>query len=122
MSVASIEVCACFRSVRDSSAFATATSTFTESGEKGALSVGSIFTVQKSADAGSKMSARSVSSARSMAASATITASSRWATSASASTMSIGAMVPISTRALLFLSDSRARSSDWRVTASDSIA
>ena len=54
--------------------------------------------VQKSGIAGSKISARSRSSACLIAASATITASSLRATSDCASTMSIGAMVPICTR------------------------
>ena len=59
---------------------------------------------------------RSRSSLLLTAASATITASVRRATSASASTMSIGAMVPISTFDRLFLSASRARSSDCWAT------
>ena len=64
------------------------------------------------------MSVRSLSSLRFTAASATMTFSVRRATSASASTMSMGAMVPISTLDLLLRRASRARSSDWRATCS----
>ena len=73
------------------------------------------------ASAGSKTSARSVSSAVWICASATITASSRCATSASASTMSIGGVVPISTRARVLRSDSCASSSDCCCTRSEAM-
>ena len=78
--------------------------------------------VQKSGIAGSKTSARSVSSAVAILAWATMTASSRAATSDSASTMSIGGVVPISTRERVLRSDSCARSSDCCCTASDATA
>ncbi len=80
----------------------------------GPVSLGSIVIVQKSGDAGSKMSARSRSSADLIAASATITDSSFLATSDCASTMSIGAIVPICTRFSLSASSRLARSSDCR--------
>ena len=106
-------------SVRFSSAALTAASVSTGRGSKTAGVVGSISMLQKSGAFGSNTSVRSRSAARSTLAPATITASSRRATSACASTMSIGAMVPISTRERLLRSDSRARSSDWRATSSE---
>ena len=99
-------------SVRLSSAVLTAASTSTSWARKVGVSVSSNFIPQKSATFGSKMSCRRASSERVICASATITASSLRATSASASTMSIGAIVPTATRALLSCSDSRAISSD----------
>jgi hypothetical protein len=68
------------------------------------------------------MSARSVSSELWIWASATIAASCRNATSASASTMSMGGVVPISTRARVLRRDSCASSSDCRCTSSDAMA
>ena len=66
---------------------------------------------------GSNTRVRNWSSARSRSASARITASMFRATSFSASTMSMGAMVPTSTRVRLLRSDSSARASDWRCTS-----
>ena len=90
----------------------TAASTSTSCARKTGGSVSSNVIVQKSGTFGSKISWRRASSARVICASATITASSLRATSASASMMSIGAIVPMATRDLLLRSDSRAMSSD----------
>ena len=68
------------------------------------------------------MSVRNASSDLLTRASAVMTASERRATSASASTTSIGAIVPISTFDRLLRRDSLARSSDWRATCREATA
>ena len=112
MSLFSMEFFASFTSVRLSTAFLMAPSTSTLIAVNGICSPGSSEVVQKSGEAGSRMSARRRSSACVIAASATITVSSLRATSACASTMSIGAMVPIWTRFSLSAMARLARSSD----------
>ena len=86
------------------------------------LSVGWRLIDQKSGVSGSNTRVRNWSSARSRSASARITASMFRATSFSAETMSIGAMVPTSTRVRLLRSDSSARASDWRWTSRNELA
>ena len=83
---------------------------------------GTIRVVQKSGDDWLKTSARRLSWAFSICACATITACSRAATSACASTASIGGVVPIWMRAFVSRSDSLARSSDCCWTTSEAFA
>jgi len=93
------------RSDRLSSALRTAASMSIACSENDAVSVGSKAMFQKSAVPGSRMSARRLSCACLICASAMMTPCSLLATSACACTMSIGAIVPISTRFWLSLSD-----------------
>ena len=95
----------------------TAASTSISRASSTGLSLGCRLTLQKAGVSGSSITARNRSSARSTSASARITVSVFLATSASAATMSIGAMVPTSTRVRLLRSDSCASSSDWRWTS-----
>ena len=108
--------------MRCCSALRTSLSTSTGTGANGGTSAGSRRSAQKSGMSGLKMSVRSASSAVSIWASARMAASARVASSASASMMSMGGVVPISTRERVLRSDSRASSSDWRATSSDAMA
>ena len=112
----------CWRSVRLSSALRTAASTSTVTAWNCGGSTASMCVVQKSGEFGSRTRVRNASSDVWICASLTMTASSRWATSDSASTMSIGGVVPISTRARVLRSDSCASSSDCCCTRSDACA
>ena len=109
-------------SVRRSIAVRVASSTSSRRAAINGASVGWRCTTQKSGAAGSRISVRSRSSARASCASARMTASWLRATSASASTMSIGAIVPAATRARLLRSDSSASASDCRCTSRNATA